>query len=146
MSFVSRSLHAPLKILEAKFCRSTIRLSFCENRFCRSIAMNKKSFIRLSEVPFFDIFAFSKWSTLRMRTKVVSFFVFSKSFQTKNKALRPKMTKRASRGSYLGWFKKRYFHHQIGKTCFWVQRPSGVANCQRLFFFLYSSPDSSHTL
>ena len=34
-----------------------------------------------------------------MRTKVVSFFIFSKSFQTKKiKALRPKMTKIASKG------------------------------------------------
>ena len=34
-----------------------------------------------------------------MRTNMVSFFIFSKSFQTKKiKALRPKMTKIASRG------------------------------------------------
>ena len=51
-------------------------------------------------MPFFDIFASPRWSPLRMRTKVVSFFIFSKSFQTnrKIKALRPKMTKIASRG------------------------------------------------
>ena len=38
-----------------------------------------------------------------MRIKVVSFFIFSKSFQKKKKikALRPKMTKIASRGSCL---------------------------------------------
>ena len=42
-----------------------------------------------------------------MRTKVVSFFIFSESFQTKkNKALRPKMTKIASRGSCLNEKKK----------------------------------------
>ena len=50
---------------------------------------------------FFDIFASPRWSPLRMRTKVVSFFIFSKSFQKKIKALRPKMTKIASRGSCL---------------------------------------------
>ena len=53
-------------------------------------------------MPFFDIFASPRWSPLRMRTKVVSFFIFPKSFQTKKiKALRPKMTKIASRGSCL---------------------------------------------
>ena len=37
-----------------------------------------------------------------MRTKVVSFFIFSESFQTKKiKALRPKMTKIASGGPAL---------------------------------------------
>ena len=52
-------------------------------------------------MPFFDIFASPRWSPVRMRTKVVSFFIFFKSFQTKNKikALRPKMAKIASMGS-----------------------------------------------
>ena len=36
-------------------------------------------------MPFFDIFASPGWSPLRMRTKVVSFFSFFKSFQTKKK-------------------------------------------------------------
>ena len=53
-----------------------------------------KSWSRRSELPVFDIFAFPRWSPLRMRTKVVSFFIFSKSFQTKKiNGLRPKMTK-----------------------------------------------------
>ena len=54
-------------------------------------------------MPFFDIFASRRRSPLRMRTKVVSFSFFSKSFQTnkKKKALRPKMTKIASRWSCL---------------------------------------------
>ena len=39
---------------------------------------------------------------MSMRTKVVSFFIFSKNFQTKIiKALRPKMTEIASRGPTL---------------------------------------------
>ena len=55
-------------------------------------------------MPFFDIFACPRWSLLRMRIKVVSFFIFSKSFQTKKiKTLRSKMTKRASRGSCLNF-------------------------------------------
>ena len=53
-------------------------------------------------MPFFNIFASPRWSPLRMRTKVVSFFICFKSFQTKKiKALWPKMTKIASRGSSL---------------------------------------------
>ena len=51
-------------------------------------------------MPFFDIFASPRWSPLRMRTKVASFFFFfPRAFkQKKIKALRPKMTKIASRG------------------------------------------------
>ena len=67
-------------------------------------------------MPFFDIFASPRWSPLRMRTKVVSFFIFSKSFQTKKKiikALRPKMTKIASRG---------------GGSCLKSSSPSKVEN------------------
>ena len=63
----------------------------------------------------FRHFASPRWSPLRMRTKVVSFFFFSKSFQTKKiMALRPKMTKIASRWSCLkkkksGGGQKKYF-------------------------------------
>ena len=51
-------------------------------------------------MPFFDIFASPRWSLLRMHTKVVSFFIFFQELSTKKKikALRPKMTKIASRG------------------------------------------------
>ena len=50
-------------------------------------------------MPFFDIFASPRWSVLRMRTKVVSIFIIFKTFYFKK--LRPKMTKRASRGFCL---------------------------------------------
>ena len=51
-------------------------------------------------MPVFDIFASPRWSPLRMRTKVVSFFIFFQELSNKKKikALRPKMTKIASRG------------------------------------------------
>ena len=50
-------------------------------------------------MPFFDIFVFPRWSPLRMRTKMVSFFIFSQELSNKKiKALRPKMTEIASRG------------------------------------------------
>ena len=54
-------------------------------------------------MPFFDIFASPRWSPLRMRTKVASFFIFFQELSNKKKikALRPKMTKIASRGSCL---------------------------------------------
>ena len=51
-------------------------------------------------MSFFDIFASPRWSPLRIRTKVVSFFLFFQELSNKKKikALRPKMTKIASRG------------------------------------------------
>ena len=51
-------------------------------------------------MPFFDIFASPRGSPLRMRTKVVSFFIFFQELSNKKKikALRPKMTNIASRG------------------------------------------------
>ena len=51
-------------------------------------------------MPFFDIFASPRWPPLRMRTKVASFFIFFQELSNKKKikALRPKMTKIASRG------------------------------------------------
>ena len=51
-------------------------------------------------MPFFDIFASPRWSPLHMRTKVASFFIFFQELSNKKKikALRPKMTKIASRG------------------------------------------------
>ena len=54
-------------------------------------------------MPFFDIFASPRWSPLSMRTKVVSFFIFFQDLSNKKKikALRPKMTKIASRGPAL---------------------------------------------
>ena len=53
-------------------------------------------------MPFLDIFASPRWSPLRMRTKVVSFFIHFQELSNKIiKALRPKMTKIASRGFCL---------------------------------------------
>ena len=55
-------------------------------------------------MPFFDIFASPGWSPLRMRTKWCQFSFFPRAFnQRKIKALRPKITKIASRGSCLKW-------------------------------------------
>ena len=52
-------------------------------------------------VPFFNIFASPGWSPLRMRTKVVSFFlIFPRPFkQNKKMTQRPQMSKKAARGS-----------------------------------------------
>ena len=59
-------------------------------------------------MPFFDIFASPRWSPLRMRTKWCHFSFFPRAFkQKKIKALRPKMTKIASRGSCLKLFTKK---------------------------------------
>ena len=63
------------------FCRSALLLSFCENRFSLSQLIKKLNSTERGAL--FDIFASPGWSPLRMRTKVVSFSIFSKSFQTK---------------------------------------------------------------
>ena len=57
-------------------------------------------------MPFFDIFASPGWSPLRMRIKVALFFIFFQELSNKEKikALRPKMTKIASRGGLKFFF------------------------------------------
>ena len=50
-------------------------------------------------MPFFDIFASPRWSPLRMRTKVVSFSYFIKSFQT---AVANRLRRRTSDQTVLG--------------------------------------------
>ena len=45
-------------------------------------------------MPLFDIFASPRWSPMRMRTKVVPFFIFFQELSKKNWALRPEMTKK----------------------------------------------------
>ena len=57
-------------------------------------------------MPLFDIFASPRWPPLRKRTKVASFFIFFQELLNKKKikALWPKMTKIASRGSCLKTF------------------------------------------
>ena len=89
---------AKIKKSEATFCRSTLLLSFCENRLCLSQLIKKLNSTERGAL--FDIFVSPRWSPLRMRTKVVSFFIFFQELSNKNKikALRPKMTKIASMG------------------------------------------------
>ena len=70
---------AKIKKSEAKFCRSALLLSFCETPFV-SIAINKKVKFDEARCPFSTFLrlqgASPRWSPLRMRTKVVSFFNF----------------------------------------------------------------------
>ena len=71
-------------------------------------------------MPFFDIFASPRWSPLRMRTKVASFFIFFQELSNKKqiKALRPKMTKIASRGGGGGPALTELTHHSQRKGRF----------------------------
>ena len=92
-----------LKNLRLTFCRPAFLLSFCENRLCLSHLIEKLNSTKRGAL--FDIFASPLWSALRMRTKVVSFFIFQELSNKKIKALRPKMTKIASKGSCLSYFK-----------------------------------------
>ena len=78
-------------------------LSFCENRLCLSQLIKK-----LNSTERGALFRHLNFCVSRVITTVhahksgVIFFYFSKSFQTtKYKALRPKMTKIASRGPAL---------------------------------------------
>ena len=69
---------------EAKFCRSALLLSFCENRLCLSQLIKKLNSTERGAL--FDIFASPRWSAPRMRTKVVSFLIFfSRAFKQKKK-------------------------------------------------------------
>ena len=81
----------------------TLRKPF---NFCLSQFLKKKVKFDGARCPFSTFCESPRWSPLRMRTKVMSFSYFSKSFQTKKiKALRPKMTKITSRGSCLKLYK-----------------------------------------
>ena len=85
-----------------------------------------------------------------MRTKVASFFIFSKSFQTKKiKALRPKMTKIASRGGSC--LKERKLKNKTNQFLNAQQREGDIFHDQSsfvlwtvffsfLFFFLTMAP------
>ena len=55
-----------------------------------SIAINKKAKFDGARCLFSTFFASPRCSPLRMRTKVVSFFLFSKSFQAKKFRLNDK--------------------------------------------------------
>ena len=95
------SLHAPLKKSEATFCRSALLLSFCENRFCLSQLLKKLNSTERGAL--FRHFCVSKViTTAHAHKSGVIFHFFPRAFkQKKIKALRPKMTKIASRGGVL---------------------------------------------
>ena len=103
ISFCKTSLLSPwvkIKKSEASFCRSALLLSFCENRFCLSRLLKKVNSTERGAL--FRHFCVSKVITTAHAHKSGVIFHFFKSFQTKKiKALRPKMTKIASRGSCL---------------------------------------------
>ena len=80
------------------FCRSTLLLSFCENRFCLSQLLKKLNSTERGAL--FRHFCVSKvFTTAHAHKSGVIFHFFPRAFkQKKIKALRPKMTKIASRG------------------------------------------------
>ena len=101
---ITKSL-GKIKKSEASLCRSTLLLSFCENRFCLSqLIKNVKfdearclfsTFLRLQGDH--HCACAQKWCHF-------SFFFQELSNKKKIKALRPKMTKIASRGSCLNYW------------------------------------------
>ena len=89
---------AKIKKSEATFCRSTLLLSFCENRFCLSQLFKKLN--STERGAHFRHFCVSKViTTAHAHKSGVIVHFFPRAFkQKKIKALRPKMTKIASRG------------------------------------------------
>ena len=105
---------AKIKKSEARFCRSALLLSFCKNRSCLSQLIKKLNSTERGAL--FRHFCVSKMiTTAHAHKSGVNFHIFPGAFkQTKKiKALRPKMTKIASRGSCL----KHQFRCVFGRTC-----------------------------
>ena len=86
------------KWAEATFCRSALLLSFCENRLCLSQLLKKLNSTERGAL--FRHFCVSKViATAHAHKSGVIFHFFPRAFKQKRiKALRPKMTKIASRG------------------------------------------------
>ena len=83
---------------KAKFCRSVVLLSFRKPLW---LCWFVKKLNSLGKVSYSTLVS-PRWPPLRMRTIVVSFFIFCQNLSTKKiKELRPKMTKLAWRGSCL---------------------------------------------
>ena len=86
-----------IKKSKAIFCRSTLLLSFCVNRFCLSQFIKK--FYSMKRGAFFRHFCVSKLITTAHAPKSsVIYHFFQELSNKKVKALRPNMTKVASRG------------------------------------------------
>ena len=103
---------AKIKKSEATFCRSALLLSFCENRLCLSQLLKKLNSTERGAL--FRHFCVSKViTTAHAHKSGVIFHFFPRAFkQKKIKALRPKMTKIASRGgSCLKHIKRYYIMH-----------------------------------
>ena len=83
------------------FCRSALFLSFCENRFCLSQLIKKLNSTERG-APFQHFCVSKVITTAHAHKSGVIFHFFPRAFKPKKiKALRPKMTKIASRGSCL---------------------------------------------
>ena len=92
---------AKIKKSEAGIRRSTLPLSFCENRLCLSQLIKKLNSTERGAL--FRHFCVSKViSTAHAHKSGVIFSFFPRAFKQKIKALRPKMTKIASRGYLQG--------------------------------------------
>ena len=108
---------AKIKKSEATFCRSALLLSFCENRLCLSQLLKKLNSAEWGAL--FRHFCVSKViTTAHAHKSGVIFHFFPRAFkQKKVKALRPKMTKIASRGGScrtpLIWSFLTFLHHGI---------------------------------
>ena len=97
---IKLSLWSKIKNSKASFCRSALLLLFCENRFCLSQLIEKLN--STEQGALFRHFWVSKViTTVHAHKSDVIFHIFTRAFKQKIRALRPKMTKIASRGSCL---------------------------------------------
>ena len=82
------------------FYRSALLVSFCGNSLCLLQLIKKLN--SMERVALFDMFASPRWSPLRMRTKVVLFFIFFEELSNKKKRLyEQRRLKKAARGPAL---------------------------------------------
>ena len=97
--FITKSLRKKWKKTEAPLCRSALLLSFCENRFCLSQLIKKLNSTKRGTL-FRHLCVSKVITTAHAHKSGVIFHIFPRAFKQnkKNKALRPKMTKIASRG------------------------------------------------
>ena len=104
-----------IKKSEAKFCRSILLLPFCENRLCLSQTIKKLNSTERGAL--FRHFCVSNViTTAHAHKSGVILHFFQELSNKKIKALQPKMTKIASRGSCLSFFMGQVFWQVTGTS------------------------------
>ena len=137
------------------FCRSALLLSVCENGLCLSQLIKKLNSTERGAL--FRHFCVSKViTTAHAHKSGVIFHFFPRSFKKKIKALRPKMTKIASRGgscqvtdepgskaAMAGWWQEQQaclLHQRSTYTGIWTANDCLGCTCFFFCFFFLLKP------